>query len=84
MHFDTINKKRILASIVLILIAVLWTNQVDAQCAMCKINAENASKDNQGFAEGLNNGILYLMGIPYLLLGIGGIIFYKKVRRGTN
>ena len=53
----------------------------EAQCAMCKLNAENAARENNGFAEGLNNGIIYLMGIPYGLLALGVIVFYRSFIR---
>ncbi|NNL83678.1 MAG: hypothetical protein HKP28_09820, partial [Winogradskyella sp.] len=32
------------------------------------------SGEDQSTAEGINNGIIYLMAIPYVL--IGGILFY--------
>lgn len=51
-----------------------------AQCAMCRMNAENASNNDSGVGRGLNNGILYLMGIPYLLLTIGGVALYRMHR----
>ena len=45
---------------------------------MCKLNAESASETvDAGIGRGLNNGILYLMGIPYLLLGIGAFAFWR-------
>jgi hypothetical protein len=47
---------------------------VRAQCAMCKAVVE--SGDNS-MAKGLNNGILYLMAMPYLLVVLGGFVFYK-------
>jgi len=76
------NKKTGIILFVFLLL-VIASFDIDAQCAMCKLNAENASKDNIGFAEGLNNGILYLMGIPYILLFTGGIVFYKKVTKNS-
>ena len=42
----------------------------DAQCAMCKAVVENG---DISMAEGVNNGITYLMVFPYLL--IGGLFF---------
>lgn len=47
-----------------------------AQCAMCRAVLE--SEEGQSAAEGINDGIVYLMAIPYIL--VGGIIFfiYKK------
>ena len=49
-----------------------------AQCAMCRATAEQASQENSGIAEGLNMGSVYLMGIPYLLFLIGGLVFFRK------
>jgi hypothetical protein len=45
---------------------------------MCRATAEQASQENNGIAEGLNMGIVYLMGIPYLLFLIGGLVFFRK------
>lgn len=45
-----------------------------AQCAMCKAVVE--SGDNQ-MAKGVNDGILYLMAMPYLILVVVGIVLLK-------
>jgi hypothetical protein len=51
----------------------------EAQCAMCKATAESASEHvDKGIGEGLNSGIVYLMGIPYILLAIIALVFYRK------
>lgn len=48
----------------------------NAQCAMCRAVLE--SEEGQTTAAGINNGIIYLMAIPYILV-IGMIYFiYKK------
>ena len=58
----------ILLGLVVVLL-VVCADQSFAQCAMCRANAESSLKNNSGsIAKGLNSGILYLMGIPYLLL----------------
>ncbi|MGC6531941.1 MAG: hypothetical protein ACON34_02960 [Flavobacteriales bacterium] len=78
--------KRIAALIALAL-ALTLTVPADAQCAMCKLNAESASETvDAGIGRGLNNGILYLMGIPYLLLGIGAFAFWRhrQLSAGTD
>lgn len=50
-----------------------------AQCAMCRATAETASQNSSGsLAEGLNSGILYLMLIPYTLLMIVALVFFRK------
>tara|TARA_B110000091_G_C13758922_1_gene451180 strand:- start:501 stop:743 length:243 start_codon:yes stop_codon:yes gene_type:complete len=49
-----------------------------SQCAMCKAVVENGDVD---MAEGINNGISYLMVFPYLLVGI---LFYSLYRYKKN
>ncbi|TKD66645.1 hypothetical protein [Flavobacterium sp. ASW18X] len=50
----------------------------EAQCAMCRAALESETDNSQ--AEGINNGIVYLMAIPYIL--VGGLFFfiYRKIR----
>ena len=50
----------------------------EAQCAMCRAVLE--SGDNNAVAEGINNGIVYLMAIPYILVGVIFYIVYRKMR----
>ncbi len=49
-----------------------------AQCAMCKAVAESG---DGGVADGLNEGIVYLMAFPYLLLGAVGYAIYRHKKR---
>ncbi|MCF7568359.1 hypothetical protein L3X37_08280 [Sabulilitoribacter arenilitoris] len=62
--------------LVFILVFFLLFLKTNAQCAMCRAVLE--SEEGQTAAEGINDGIVYLMAIPYIL--VGGIIFfiYKK------
>ena len=67
-----INKK----TFVILILVLLISFQMDAQCAMCRAVLE--SEDGQSSAKGINDGIIYLMLIPYILVGgIGYIIYYK-------
>ena len=50
--------------------------QTNAQCAMCRAVLEN--EEGQNAAKGINDGIVYLMIIPYLLIGGLGYIIYLK------
>jgi hypothetical protein len=65
-------KKRML----FVLVMVLFFLKSNAQCAMCRAVLE--SEENQTAAEGINDGIVYLMAIPYLLIGGLGYYIYKK------
>ncbi|WP_306641883.1 hypothetical protein [Sanyastnella coralliicola] len=65
---------------VILIIVILFVSIPEfseAQCVMCKAVAED-SADSGGIGKGLNSGILYLMGIPYLLMVIGFVAFYRK------
>ncbi len=60
---------------ILILFLVLST-PVEAQCAMCRAVLE--SEEGQETAKGINNGIVYLMIIPYILIGAVGYFIYRN------
>ena len=47
----------------------------ESQCAMCRAVLE--SEDGGAAAKGINNGIVYLMLFPYLLVGGVGYVIYK-------
>ncbi len=46
-----------------------------AQCAMCRASLE--SEGNTVKAEAVNDGIVYLMVIPYFLVGLAGYFIYR-------
>ncbi len=56
---------------VLFIVLLFFIQLSNAQCAMCKAVVESS---NAPEAEGLNSGILYLMVIPYLL--VGGLFYF--------
>ncbi|MCG1034950.1 hypothetical protein [Polaribacter sargassicola] len=49
-----------------------------SQCAMCKAVVENG---DVSIAEGVNNGITYLMVFPYLLIGILFYVIYRYKKK---
>jgi hypothetical protein len=61
-----------------ILILSLLPQLSEAQCAMCRAVLESGG--NNAAAEGINNGIVYLMAIPYIL--IAGVFYfvYRKLK----
>jgi hypothetical protein len=62
--------------ILLFIFFFLFFIETNAQCAMCRAVLE--SEEGQSTAEGINNGIVYLMAIPYILVGGMGYIIYRK------
>ena len=50
-----------------------------AQCAMCR--ASLASEGNKTKAEAVNDGIVYLMVIPYVLVGGIGYAIYRMKKK---
>lgn len=51
-----------------------------AQCAMCKATLETkTSESNVG--SGINKGVLFLMPIPYLIMGTIAVVFYYRNKK---
>ncbi len=55
--------------LIVILMIVVSPTLADAQCAMCNATVSTSTEGNKESALALNSGILFLMAIPYLLLG---------------
>jgi len=69
-------KQRLL---ILIIVFLLATLPAEAQCAMCRAVLESEEKGQA--AEGINNGIIYLMIFPYLLVGGVGYAIYRMRKK---
>ena len=70
-------KKNIILFIILFLI--IGIEETYSQCSMCR--AVLQSEEGQATAKGINNGILYLMAIPYLLVAIVGWKVFKILKK---
>ena len=71
--------------LILIFMLILVPELANAQCSMCRAVLE--SDTDQSAAKGINNGILYLMAFPYLLVGALGFFIYrsrKKVKKSQE
>ncbi|WP_452221081.1 hypothetical protein [Lacinutrix salivirga] len=66
----------------LLLFSLFSFLRANAQCAMCRAVLEN--EVDQTAAKGINDGIIYLMSVPYILVGIIGFVIYKKFSKKTN
>jgi len=64
-----------------VLFLLLTYNIASAQCAMCKAVVENG---DISMAEGVNNGITYLMVFPYLLIGVLFFTLYRYRKKIKN
>ena len=58
-----------------ILFSIFFSLSANAQCAMCR--AALSGESNIKKAEAVNDGIVYLMVIPYLLVGVIGYLIYR-------
>tara|TARA_R110002072_G_scaffold107106_1_gene233434 strand:+ start:772 stop:990 length:219 start_codon:yes stop_codon:yes gene_type:complete len=68
-------------TVFLILLMLLTVQSSYAQCAMCKAVVETGDTE---MAEGVNNGISYLMVFPYLLVGVLGYTLYRYKKKAEN
>lgn len=60
-------------------ILLVFQTEVVAQCAMCKAVLEtNMQSGEDAVGKGINDGIMYIMFVPYILLGIAGYFLYKN------
>lgn len=64
----------------IVLYVLIFTIPVisNAQCAMCRAVLE--SESDTSTAEGINNGIVFLMAIPYVLVALIGFVIYRKFK----
>lgn len=78
-------KPKIIISFFFVLVILLWiTPEVFAQCPMCKMSAESNLKNGGTEGRALNAGILYMLAMPYLLVGFLGYIWWKKNKKSKE
>ena len=72
--------RKITIYIFLILFFMILTSDVFSQCAMCKAVVESGlgHKEHVEIGKGINQGIYFLIGIPYMLLSILGYTIYRN------
>ena len=69
---------------ILLFMFSLFTLDIYAQCAMCKAVVESNLESGNSIGSGLNDGILYLMSVPYLAILFFSIFWYfqnKKIKQ---
>ena len=70
-------KQNTLFFIVLIGAFLFFPEQAEAQCSMCRAVLE--SEEGQATAKGINDGIVYLMAMPYILVAGVGFVVYRMM-----
>ena len=75
-------KKTVFATTFALLLGVLLSLAplaVNAQCVMCKSQVESARQERDDYdVSGLNKGIVYMMTVPYILMGAVGYFWYRR------
>ena len=61
------------------LFSIFYSLSSQAQCAMCRASLE--SEGNLTKVEAVNDGIVYLMIIPYVLVGIVGYLIFRMYNK---
>jgi hypothetical protein len=74
-NFTPSMKKSIFIFLLAFQFLLLTTTTVNAQCSLCTKTAQQLGEKP---ALGLNNGILYLMVMPFALVGFIGFRWYKN------
>ncbi|MBA0882843.1 hypothetical protein GTZ96_003920 [Flavobacterium sp. BBQ-18] len=76
------GKVKILFSIFCFLFSMFFSLTTNAQCAMCR--AALGGDANIEKAKAVNDGIVYLMVIPYLLVAVIGYFVYRMRKNKTK
>lgn len=66
-------------TIFLLIADSLQPTALQAQCAMCRASLESTGNVSQ--AEAVNDGIIYLMIIPYVLVALIAFAVYRMYRK---
>ncbi len=76
--------KMILSLVALFFALNLTPVDVQAQCPMCRMSAESNLKNGGTEGKGLNTGILYLLALPYLMVGTIGYVWWRNRPRDSQ
>jgi len=73
------ESRLVIRTVFLFLVSCLFSLSTNAQCAMCRAALEG--EGNATKAEAVNDGIVYLMLIPYILVAVIGFAVYRIYRK---
>ena len=64
-------------TIFILFFTFLFVIETYSQCAMCKAVVESNMENGDNIGAGLNDGILYLMAMPYISLAVGTFLWSR-------
>jgi len=74
-------KNKIFTYTTLLILVLLLSGDATAQCPMCRMAAETNLQNGGTEGKGLNTGILYILSLPYILVGVIGFIWWKNRKK---
>ncbi len=66
---------------ILAIITFVGIPEAIAQCPMCRMSAESNLQNGGTGGKGLNAGILFMLSLPYLIVGSIGYIWWKNQKK---
>ncbi len=64
-----------------VVLMLLLSPELMAQCPMCKMSAESNLANGGTAGKGLNAGILYMLATPYLIVGAIGYYWWRNRKK---
>ena len=77
-------KKIMLLGLMIVALIIMSSDTLLAQCPMCRMSAESNLANGGTDGRGLNNGILYMLAAPYLLIGAVAYIWWRNRKKGVD
>lgn len=75
------NKLSLILFALVVVLVTVPGGELLAQCPMCRATAETNLANGGTEGRGLNNGILYMLGMPYLLIGTIAFLWWKNRKK---
>ena len=77
--------KIILSFLLIVFFQIFISSELYAQCAMCRISLENnVNNGTLVTGSGMNTGILYLLLMPYLIIGLIIFMWRKNIKKNEK
>lgn len=78
------KKSSLYLTLLLLVLLIGIGEDLLAQCPMCRATAETNLANGGTEGQGLNNGILYMLGMPYVLIGTIAFLWWRNRRTSED